>query len=118
MTNTLNLERYLTLSRQAGFKLHNILVWEKNNVLPNRWYMKNAEYILFLRKGKAFSINNKSSKTVHKFNNVKSKEHPTEKPIDLLEMYILNSSKENDTVLDFTMGSGTTGIACKNLNRN
>ena len=43
--------------------------------------------------------------------------HPTQKPIALLEYLIKTYSNENDTVLDFTMGSGSTGIACKNLNR-
>lgn len=80
--------------------------------------MKNCEYVLFLRKGKAKYINNISSKTVHKFNNIKgSKLHPTEKPIDLLEFYISNSSQEDDIVLDPFMGSGSTGVACKNLSR-
>ena len=43
--------------------------------------------------------------------------HPTEKPVDLLKYLIKTYSKENDTILDFTMGSGSTGVACKNLNR-
>ena len=43
--------------------------------------------------------------------------HPTQKPIKLMEHFIKAYTDENDTVLDFTMGSGTTGIACKNLNR-
>lgn len=53
MTNVLNLEHYLTVARETGFYLHNLLVWEKNNCTPTRWYMKNCEYTLFLRKGKA-----------------------------------------------------------------
>ena len=118
MTNTINLERYLRLAREAGFKLHNLLVWEKNNCTPNRWYMKNAEYVLFLRKGKAKSINNPSSKTVHKFINKNNKAHPSEKPLELMKLYIKNSTNEGDTVLDFTMGSGTTGVACVDTNRN
>lgn len=118
MTNTINLERYLTLARQTGFGLHNVLIWEKNNCTPNRWYMKNCEYILFLRKGKAKRINNVGSKTVHQFDNVLgSKNHPTEKPVDLIEFYIANSSNEGDIVFDPFMGSGSTGIAAKNLNR-
>jgi site-specific DNA-methyltransferase (adenine-specific) len=43
--------------------------------------------------------------------------HPTQKPIDLLEYLIKTYTNQNDTVLDFTMGSGSTGIACQNLNR-
>ena len=44
--------------------------------------------------------------------------HPTQKPIQLMERCVKLWTNENDTVLDFTMGSGSTGVACKNLNRN
>jgi len=44
--------------------------------------------------------------------------HPTQKPIALLEYLIKTYTLENETVLDFTMGSGSTGVACFNLNRN
>ena len=44
--------------------------------------------------------------------------HPTQKPVALLEHLIKTYTNEGETVLDFTMGSGTTGVACKNLNRN
>ena len=44
--------------------------------------------------------------------------HPTQKPVELLEYLIKTYTNEGDTVLDFTMGSGTTGVACKNLKRN
>jgi len=44
--------------------------------------------------------------------------HPTEKPIKLLEYLINTYTNEGDQVLDFTMGSGSTGVACMNLNRN
>jgi site-specific DNA-methyltransferase (adenine-specific) len=44
--------------------------------------------------------------------------HPTQKPVALMEYLIKTYTQENETVLDFTMGSGTTGVACKNLNRN
>ncbi len=44
--------------------------------------------------------------------------HPTQKPIALMEYLIKTYTNEGETVLDFTMGSGTTGVACKNLNRN
>lgn len=119
MTNLLNLFTLKNIAEKVGFKLHNLLVWEKNTANANRWYMKNCEYVLFMRKGKSKSINNPSSKTIHKFNNiVGNKRHPTEKPIDLMELYVSNSSKENDIVLDPFMGSGTTGVACINTNRN
>lgn len=44
--------------------------------------------------------------------------HPTQKPVSLMEYLIKTYTNEGETVLDFTMGSGTTGVACKNLNRN
>lgn len=44
--------------------------------------------------------------------------HPTQKPVALLEYLIKTYTQEKETVLDFTMGSGSTGVACKNLNRN
>ena len=43
--------------------------------------------------------------------------HPTQKPIELLEYLIKTYTKEGETVLDFTMGSGSTGVACLNTNR-
>jgi site-specific DNA-methyltransferase (adenine-specific) len=57
-------------------------------------------------------------KSIIKFNTQKRKSiHPTQKPVKLLEYLIKTYTNEGDIVLDFTMGSGTTGVACKNLNR-
>jgi site-specific DNA-methyltransferase (adenine-specific) len=43
--------------------------------------------------------------------------HPTQKPVDLLEIFIKQSTNENDIILDCFMGSGSTGVACMNINR-
>jgi len=70
------------------------------------------------RKGKKYDkLRNPSS--VQYFNNRDKFRglHPTQKPVALMEYLIKTYTNENETVLDFTMGSGTTGIACKNLNR-
>ena len=56
----------------------------------------------------------KNIKCVH---NSSGKVHPTQKPVALMEYLIKTYTNENELVLDFTMGSGTTGVACKNLNR-
>lgn len=47
----------------------------------------------------------------------RSKLHPTQKPVALMEYLIKTYTNEGETVLDFTIGSGTTGVAAKNLNR-
>jgi len=55
--------------------------------------------------------------SVQKFTSGKRGFHPTQKPVALMEYLIKTYTNENETVLDFTMGSGTTGVAAKNLNR-
>ena len=59
--------------------------------------------------------------SVRKINNLNPKNrglHPSQKPVELLEYLIKTYSKEDELVLDFTMGSGSTGVACQNTNRN
>lgn len=59
-------------------------------------------------------------RNILKFNNVNSQHgqlHPSQKPVDLLEYLIKTYTQESETVLDFTMGSGSTAVAAKNTNR-
>ena len=59
--------------------------------------------------------------SIQKFNTTEKgiqRHHPTQKPVALMEYLIKTYTNENETVLDFTMGSGTTGVACVNTNRN
>lgn len=60
----------------------------------------------------------KYPKNIIEFKVIKKSIHPTQKPVALLEYIIKTYTLEDETVLDFTMGSGSTGVACKNLNRN
>lgn len=57
-------------------------------------------------------------RSIQKFASEGSTVHSTQKPVALMEYLIKTYTNEGDTVLDFTMGSGTTGVACANLNRN
>ena len=71
---------------------------------------------------KKYDKNFKNPSTILKFNSLRpnSKEfvkHPTQKPVALMEYLIKTYTNENETVLDFTMGSGSTGVACMNTNR-
>jgi len=56
-------------------------------------------------------------KSILKFNSVNKTVHPTQKPVALMEYLIKTYTNENETVLDFTMGSGSTGVAAEKLNR-
>lgn len=75
---------------------------------------KGKEYLGKIALDKKFPI------TVLEFpnNNQKYKLHPTQKPVALLEYFIKTYTNENETVLDNCMGSGSTGVACINTNRN
>jgi site-specific DNA-methyltransferase (adenine-specific) len=57
-------------------------------------------------------------RTIQKFSSEGKTVHPTQKPVALMEYLIKTYTNEGETVLDFACGSGTTGVAAKNLNRN
>ena len=67
--------------------------------------------------GKYYEADKLLPSCVIKFNNENKPIHPTQKPIALLEYLIRTYTNEGETVLDFTMGSGSTGVACVNTNR-
>lgn len=118
MVNSRNLAELQKQSEKVGFKFQNLLMWDKGNVTPNRWYMQGFECILMLRKGGAKNINNLGSSNILKVPNIiGNKTHPTEKPIGLMRILIENSTQPNEIVLDPFMGSGSTMIACLNTNR-
>lgn len=111
MTNNKNLKDMLIEIENAGFNIFKTLIWAKNSPITNMYYMDSHEYIVFCRKGKAKRINNCGTKSVLNIDNPRNKVHPTEKPIELMEIFINNSSNEGEIVLDPFMGGGSTGIA-------
>ena len=117
MVNDKNMHELMDACVASGFQLVNILIWKKNNVTPNKFYMKNCEFILLYRKGGQRWINDMGTKHLLEIDNIRNKKHPTEKPIELMEIFILNSSKEGETVLDPFMGAGSTALAAKENNR-
>lgn len=117
--NARNLKDLQTEAEKVGFKFQNILIWNKGNATPNRYYLNAYEMILMLRKGSARNINNMGTKNILDVKNIiGNKNHPTEKPVDLNKMLIDNSSNVGDVILDPFMGTGSCGVACKELGRN
>lgn len=101
----------------AGFRFHNLLVWDKGIATPNRWYMKNCEFTLFMFRGRGEKISDAGSKQLIKCPPPMNAEHETQKPIALMEHYIGNSSEVGQIALDPFMGSGTTGVAAVQMGR-
>lgn len=112
MANNRNVEPMLTAGSAGKLEFHNLLVWDKITATPNRWYMKNCEFAGFFYKGKAKAINDKSSMQLIRCPQIDEADHPTEKPVALMEHWILNSTEPGDLVYDPFMGSGSTAVAC------
>jgi site-specific DNA-methyltransferase (adenine-specific) len=102
-----------------------IICWRKTNAMPtfNNKYLSDKEYCLYFRKwwycnpwsyieAKTIFEQPINSKDKKQYN------HPTIKPLNIIEIIIKNSTKENETVLDCFAWSWTTWLASKNLNRN
>lgn len=118
MTNDKNLEDCLTAMRVAGFGLHNVLLWVKQNVTANRWGMKSVEFICYHWKGNARVLNDCGMGQVFTDRNpIGNKRHPTEKPVSLPYKHITNATDPGALVLDPFMGSGSTLVAAKRAER-
>jgi len=122
------------------YKINEMKGFREYKSLKNEWFMPENTYNPQKTKGKPYKVKGSKLKnncvygndnvpthgnktgdrhptTIVKFNNPKKSLHRTQKPVDLCEWLIKSYTNENDLVLDFTMGSGTTGVACKNTNR-
>ena len=118
MINSRNLKDLQTEAEKAGFAFQQLLVWDKGNHTPNKYYLNSFELILMLRKGKARNINNMGTSNIVRVPNIiKTKKHPTEKPAELMKVFVENSSQPGDIVLDPFMGVGGVGVACKMTGR-
>ncbi|OEU74303.1 MAG: hypothetical protein BA864_10285 [Desulfuromonadales bacterium C00003093] len=104
---------------------YGIGVWNKTNPAPlcNCKYLNDVEYWIYIKGNKSKILGNYKSKSMVYTSKVNKKDkaefgHPTCKPIELMEKFIFNHTTECQTVFDPFMGSGSTGVAAKNLNRN
>ena len=102
----------------------NLLTWHKTNPVPacGNKYLTDTEFILFFREKGVKVYGNYNTKFTYYVTPLNQKDkkkygHPTIKPQEILLNLVTNSSQEGDTVCDPFMGSGSTGVACKSLNR-
>lgn len=104
---------------------YEILVWCKTNPTPltNNVMLPSVEYCLMFREKGCVLYGSYETKSKYYISSINKAdkdlyEHPTIKPLEFVKNHIINSTKENDVVLDCFMGSGTTAVACKELGRN
>ena len=112
---------------KAGWHWRMLNIWHKNNPAPvvrraNR-PQKATEGIGMATIGKKNTFNADNMGKVHNVFNYpivhhSIRNHPTQKPVDLISELLYRSSNEGDTILDPFMGSGTTGVACVQTGRN
>lgn len=107
---------------EKHFKLKNVIVWNKNNHGSGDLkgaYAPKHEFILYGHKGRSLFRSKRIPDVIDcaKIPSMKLT-HPTEKPTDLLKIFIDNNSDENDIVLDGFSGTGSTLVSSAQLNRN
>ncbi len=107
--------------KKANFNTRQCLIWSKNSMVMGRQdYHWQHEPILYgwMEGGSHSWYSDRKQTTILNFARpTKSKEHPTMKPVDIIEYLIKNSSKQEDIILDTFLGSGSTLIACEKTNR-
>ena len=100
---------------------YDLLVYIKTNPCPtcNNKYLSDIEYIIYIRESGVKLLGNYHSKKKWflQQNGKSDFKHPTVKPLNIIKTLIKNSSNENNLVFDPFIGSGTTAVVCKQLNR-
>ncbi len=104
------------IAEKVGFKFWKPIVWDKVTIGMGYHYRARHEYILFFEKGKR-KLNDLGVPDILQSKRV-YRGYPTEKPVDLLEVLISQSTTEGELVMDPFFGSGSTLVAAKKLNRN
>lgn len=107
--------------KNTGWKIRQCLIWVKNSIVLGRqdYQWKHEPCLYGWKDGAAhYFVDDRTQSTVWEFNKpLRNMEHPTMKPVDLIARAINNSSRSDNIVLDIFGGSGTTLIACEQLNR-
>lgn len=121
-TNKTLLTRYIAFAEKNRYKWE-LLLWLKPNPCPlnKSHYLIDKEYIVFIKEPTAYFNSNLGYEKYFTYRSYpigkKGTFHPTEKPLSIVKDLIEISSKENDIIFDGYIGSGTTAIGAKQLNR-
>lgn len=142
-----NIAEVMMILKRVGFKINNVITWQKTNAMPNmtkRLFTHSSEFVVWAVKGRGWVFNYEEIK---KINSERQKDgslkqmrdvwamplvqgkvrlkkkngralHPTQKPEEMLRRIIVASSKKGDLILDPFLGSGTTAVIAKRLKRN
>lgn len=114
-----SLRQWLEYFKNTSLDLKNVIIWKKNNWSMGDLkgaYAGQYEVILYLNKGRV-ELNGARDTDIWEFDREPPKMHPTMKPIELIAYALNKSSKKDDIVLDCFGGSGSTLIACEQLER-
>lgn len=118
------LDEYIRFAKDKEYQF-NVGVWYKTNPPPicNNKYLSDVEFWIYIKGRKSKIKGEFKDKSLVYTSSINRKDkqlygHPTIKPIHLLEKFLRVHTEEGATVLDPFMGSGSTGCACLNLNRN
>jgi len=111
---SVGVHNYYPILRDASEATKNRYKYDFNSNKHKLKHMSSGKFKHVFKNGKD-KINPTS---IIEFGNERKTVHPTQKPITLMEYLIKTYTNENETVLDFTMGSGSTGVAAKQTNRN
>ena len=103
-------------SRYTRFRLREVIIWDKLTMNVGPAFRKQYECILVLEKGRPAYRDSKMLNLI-RFRRVRDRRHPHVKPVELIKLLISHSSDEGTVVLDPFVGTGTTAIAARNLNR-
>ena len=104
--------------KSCGMEVNSCIVWDKKSVgLGHQDYRPQHEFIFYSKGGQFFGDRSQSDVWYMSRGNTADYVHPTQKPVELVEKAIGNSSKAGDTVIDCFGGSGSTLIACEKTGR-
>tara|TARA_R100001460_G_scaffold90549_1_gene132234 strand:+ start:1211 stop:2485 length:1275 start_codon:yes stop_codon:yes gene_type:complete len=102
----------------AGYSIDNCIVWNKKSIgLGMSNYRPQHEFIFYCKGGLWYGSKNQSDIWSMSRGNTAAYVHPTQKPVELIQIALSNSSKKGDIILDVFCGSGSTIIACESISR-